>query len=85
MTDFKRRFMTDKLLETLEYAAVRVTVEDVMGEYICKGHIKMDSPIVHVTHSDTGFEVNGFERYDIQTIQYNMTTDHATIRLSVRR
>ena len=85
MTDFKRKFMVDKLLEILEYAAVRVTIEDVMGKYITNGHIKVDSPIVHISIEYTGFKVDGFEIYDIKAIEYDVETDHATIRLSVRR
>ena len=83
MTDFKRRFMIDKLLETLEYAAVHVTAEDVMREYITNGHIIVDSPIVLIMHVDTGFKVDGFRIYDIQAIEYDVETDHATIRLSI--
>lgn len=86
MTGFKCKFMVDKLLELLEYIhPVGITIEDVMGEYMCKGHIKVDDHIVRILHADTAQEIAYVEKCDIQAITYDAGLDYATIQLSIRR
>ena len=86
MTGFKCKFMVDKLLGLLEYIhPVGITVEDVMGEYITKGHIKVDDHIVRILQADTGCEIYYIEKCDIRAITYDAQLDYATIQLSIRR
>ena len=86
MDDFKRRFVVDTLLQLLEYTQpINTTIEDVTGEYIIRGHIKVDGPVVRIIHVGTGFEVAYIEKSNIQTITYDVEFDYATIQLSIRR